>query len=88
MHVNRFILNRTLVFIHNRPNIFSFVEVLTQFQTNAYVKGCLKLNIKCRRKRKSVFKQDFVHTELQAFSERRNSRFDFVERVDYKNKVK
>lgn len=71
-------------FYHSHPNIFNFVNVLLNFQTEVYIKINTS-NKFCKVVRRDIKnKQQFVNSKILAYSENRIDRLTFVKMLAFK----
>ena len=71
-------------FYETHPNIYKFIEVLIQFQTNTYIliNSTSKPKKNYRKLRKE--KKDFLDTELDKLINNQTSHFQFVKNICFK----
>ena len=72
-------------FYHSHPDIFKFVNVLLDFQTEIYVK-IRTANMFQKKIRKDVkLKHDLINRNINEYNSNLISRWTFVKKVCYKN---
>nr|CAI5841229.1 unnamed protein product [Callosobruchus analis] len=67
------------------PNIHSFVKVLTEMQTDTYIKlNSIKRHEKKYIRRETLLKQQFIQSKIMQLNRHGISRYNFVKCVSYK----
>lgn len=71
------------MFYSSYPNIFQFVEVLKNVQTDIYIK--MRSSNLSDKRRKDVEKEEFIKKTMTEFENKNITRLDFVQKLANKN---
>lgn len=71
------------VFYSSYPNIFQFLEVLKNVQTDVYIK--MRSSNQTQKRRMTVEKENYIHEIMRQYKDQVITRLEFVEILAYKN---
>jgi len=71
------------MFYSSCPNIFQFLEVLKNVQTDVYIK--MRSSNQTQKRRMTVEKQNYIHEIMRQYKDQVTIRLEFVEILAYKN---
>uniref|UniRef100_A0A2S2NXU0 MULE transposase domain-containing protein n=1 Tax=Schizaphis graminum TaxID=13262 RepID=A0A2S2NXU0_SCHGA len=71
------------MFYSSYPNIFQFLEVLKNVQTDVYIK--MRSSNQTQIRRKAVEKEDYIREIMRQYENKIITRLEFIEKLAYKN---
>ncbi|KAE9521880.1 hypothetical protein AGLY_017687, partial [Aphis glycines] len=71
------------IFYPSYPNIFQFLEVLKNVQTDVYIK--MRSSNQTQIRRKAVEKEDYIREIMRQYEDKIITRLEFIEKLAYKN---
>jgi hypothetical protein len=71
------------MFYSTYPNIFQFVEILKNVQTDVYVK--IRTSNVTKKRREVLEKEDYINDIMHQFQNKMLTRLEFIEKLAYKN---